>query len=175
MHLLRHIAAFAVLAIISVPALAKDSPYYRWIDMQPPIAAPAGAIEMQGGAVTLADFKGKVVLLNFWATWCVPCLKELPTLDALEKKRGSKGLVVIPLSLDSLPFEALRRFFDKQKLTLPHLALDAKGEVSEALTWQALPMTYLINREGKVIAHFAGATNWLSEENLAPIDAALSR
>jgi thiol-disulfide isomerase/thioredoxin len=175
MRIFRHIAAFAVLAIISASALAKDSPYYRWIDMQPPIAVPAGPIEMQGGTRSLADFKGKVVLLNLWATWCVPCLKELPTLDALEKTRGGEGLVVIPLSLDSLPFEALRRFFDKQKLTLPHLALDAKGEVSEALTWQALPMTFLINREGQVIAHFAGATDWVSQENLAVIDKALKR
>ena len=175
MRIALNITAFAVLAIISMEVAAKDRLYYRWIDETPPVAAPQGAMVMATGNKTLAEFKGKVVLLNLWATWCVPCLKELPTLDALEKKRGNKGLVVIPLSIDSLPFEALRRFFDKQKLTLPHLALDAKGEVSEALTWQALPMTYLINREGKVIAHFAGATNWLSEENLAPIDAALNR
>jgi thiol-disulfide isomerase/thioredoxin len=175
MSIARNIAAFAVLAIISIEGSAKDSPYHRWIDEAPPMAAPQGAMVTASGNRTLADFKGKVVLLNLWATWCVPCLKELPTLDKLEQQRAGEGLVVIPLSIDSLPYDALRRFYDKAGLKLPHLALDQSGEISETLTWQALPTSFLIDREGRVVAHYAGATDWLSEDNAAVIDTALSK
>jgi thiol-disulfide isomerase/thioredoxin len=123
------------------------------------MAALEGIMEMKSGGRTLADFKGHAVLLNLWATWCVPCLKELPTLDALERTWGEKGLVVIPLSMDNLSYTQLRSFLDKQNAALPHLAVD-NGDIGAGLTWNALPTTFLINRKGEVIAHFAGATDW---------------
>lgn len=168
----RHIAAFTLAAIISTSVAAKDSPYYRWVEYETPIPVPQGVMEMKSGERKLADFKGHAVLLNLWATWCVPCLKELPTLDKLEQTWGEEGLVVLPLSLDSHPYEALREFFDKAGVALPHLAAD-NGDVAEALEWNALPTTFLINREGNIIGHYAGATNWLEAKHEPYIEKAL--
>ncbi|MFZ4126276.1 MAG: TlpA family protein disulfide reductase [Rickettsiales bacterium] len=174
MMTLRHIAAFACIAIISTSALAKESKYYTWVPYDPPIAAPAGKMQMLKGMRSLKEFEGHAVLLNFWATWCVPCLKELPTLDALEKDWGDKGLIVLPLSLDSKPYQTLRDFFDKSGLALPHLAVD-RGEVSQALEWDALPVTFLINRKGKIIAYWAGATNWTDPKHEAWLKKTLAK
>lgn len=174
MHMLRHIAAFTIAAIISTGAAAKDSPYYRWIEYDAPIATPSGPIDMKAGERSLADFKGQAVLLNLWATWCVPCLKELPTLDKLEKDWGEKGLVVLPLSLDSKPYAEVRKFLDERKLELPHLAIE-KGEVAGKLKWNALPMTFLIGREGKIIGHYAGATDWTDAKHVPYLEKALKR
>jgi len=162
-----------LVAIISTaPAAGKDSPYYRWIAYDPPKPAPAGLMEMKGGERSLADFKGQAVLLNLWATWCVPCLKELPTLDRLEHEWAEKGLVVLPLSLDTQPYEKVRAFLDTSKLDLPHLAID-RGDISESLQGNALPITFLINRDGKIIAHFAGATNWNDKQHEKYLNKAL--
>ncbi len=80
----------------------------------------------------------------------------------------------MPLSLDSKTHKVLRDFFDKSGLTLPHLAVD-RGEVSEALEWNALPVTFLINRDGKIIAHWSGATNWMDAQHEAWIQKALAK
>ncbi len=129
---------------------------------------------MKSGERSLKDFKGHAVLLNFWATWCIPCIKELPTLDTLEKEWGESGLVVIPLSMDDKNYAELRTFFDDSELDLPHLAAD-KGEISQALEWNALPITFLINRDGKLIAHWAGATDWTDPQHIDWIQKALDK
>jgi thiol-disulfide isomerase/thioredoxin len=131
-------------------------------------------MEMKNGTRRLADFKGHAVLLNLWATWCVPCLKELPTLDEVEKQWSDSGLVVLPLSLDDMAHEDLRAFLKASAVDLPHLAVDS-GEISNALTWNALPMTYLINREGNIIAHWAGATDWTDAQHTEWIQRALDK
>lgn len=171
---LKHIVALLCIAIISTSVIAKESKYYRWVAYDTPIAVPVGDMQMLSGMRSLTDFKGHAVLLNLWATWCVPCIKELPTLDALEKEWGDKGLIVLPLSLDSLPYHTLRDFLDKADLTLPHLAVD-RGEVGPALEWEALPMTFLINRKGEIIAYWAGATNWTDFKHEAWLKKALAQ
>lgn len=150
------------------------SPYYRWIVYEEPIAAPTGTFQMKSGKRSLADFKGKAVILNLWATWCVPCLKELPTLDKLEKKYADRGLVVLPLSLDDHSYKELRKFFDDGGIDLPHLAVDKKGKVASELSWNALPITFLINRKGEITSHFSGATNWLEEKHVPHLERALA-
>lgn len=152
--------------------MAQSSAYYRWITHVPPDPAPPGIMQMKGGERSLKDFKGQAVLLNLWATWCVPCIKELPTLDELEQQWGESGLVVLPLSVDEKPYAELRAFLDERKLALPHLALDT-GRLASGFEWNALPTSFLINRQGQVIAHFAGATDWTKPEHIDMIQRAL--
>lgn len=156
------------------PARAAES-LYVWQDVSA-IKAPVAAMEMENGEKrTLADFKGQVVLLNLWATWCTPCLKELPTLDKLEEQYMGEGLVVIPLSLDRFEFKQLRAFVDKQKLELPHLAQDSSGAFNRALVKNGVPLSYLIDREGKLTARYSGATNWMAPDMRTKIEAALAK
>lgn len=164
----------AAAAMISAAALAAPAErLYQWYVLKD-VALPTQGFTMGDKTRTLADFKGKVVVLNVWATWCTPCLKELPTLDKLEEKYAADGLVVLPLSLDTLPFEQLQGFIAKQKLELPHLARDKGGDVSRALMTVGLPVTYLIDREGVLRARFSGNTDWLAKENTRRIEALLA-
>lgn len=156
----------------ATPAQAKEE-LYKWYDVKA-IATPVDPMLVANGATrTLADFRGQVVVLNIWATWCTPCLKELPTLDKLEEKYMSEGLVVLPLSVDTLPYEQLRGFMKKLKLELPHLAQDNSGAFNKALVGRGLPITYLIDRTGALRYRFEGGTDWLSAENQEKISALL--
>lgn len=147
---------------------------YEWMPADT-AAAPTDDFLMDNGTRRrLSDFKGQVVLLNLWATWCTPCLKELPTLDKLEETYAGEGLVVLPLSLDRLPYAQLRRFVDKLELQLPHLAQDTGNRFNNALKPQGLPTSYLIGRDGKLVASFGGSTDWMSKLQRAKIEAALS-
>lgn len=168
---LRSITLALAAMISAAPAVAADKPrMYEWIEIAP-TAAPAADFLMENGTRRqLADFKGQVVLLNLWATWCTPCLKELPTLDKLEETYAEQGLVVLPLSLDTLDYKQLRAFVDKLNLQLPHLAQDTKAAFNAALKPHGLPATYLIDREGKLRASFSGSTDWMSPEQTAKIE-----
>ncbi len=152
---------------------APQPRFYEWVELadQP---TPSADFLMDGGKRrTLADFKGQVVLLNLWATWCTPCLKELPTLEALEEKYAADGLVVLPLSLDTLDYAQLRAFVDKLDLPLPHLAQDTTRSYQRALPTRGLPATFLIDRNGVIRARFEGTTDWTGEEHAKKIEALL--
>lgn len=167
-------ATVSAAAAAATPVTPPAERLYQWYAVKD-MAAPTEPFLMDGEKTrTLADFKGQVVLVNLWATWCTPCLKELPTLDALEEKYAANGLVVLALSTDTLPYKQLRGFVDKQKLELPHLAQDTSGKIYEQLKTRGLPLTYLIDRQGKVRARFAGATEWLEKANTDPIEKLLN-
>lgn len=164
----------AAAAMISAAAIAASQPKLNtWQDVAD-LPTPTASFLMGKEKRSLADFKGQVVVLNLWATWCTPCLKELPTLDALEETYAEQGLVVLPLSLDTIPFEQLQRFIAKVHLELPHLAQDTTREVSEPLMSSGVPTTYLIDRAGKIRARYAGETDWTDAKNTKRIEALLA-
>lgn len=114
----------------------------------------------EGGALTLADFRGRVVLLNLWATWCAPCRKEMPTLDRLEARLGGKAFIVVALSIDRKGVDAVRRFY--REVGAKHLAvyLDPAGQGSRGLAVPGVPTTLLIDPEGREVARKMGAAEW---------------
>lgn len=105
--------------------------------------------DLDGHAWTLKDLKGKVVMLNFWATWCPPCRKEMPDLEALYKQFEPQGLVILGISDDDP--EKVREFVQKQGTTYPVL-LDPGSKVNELLHIQGIPKTFVYDREGKIVA-----------------------
>jgi thiol-disulfide isomerase/thioredoxin len=151
--------------MISVSALASMPILYRWIPLEN-AATPTDKMAMDKGKHhTLADFKGKVVVLNLWATWCGPCMEELPTLDKLEEELAAEGLVVIPLSLDEeMTYEDLRRTLDAKQIDLPHLAHDETGAFGKKLGGFGLPATLLIDRLGVLRYRYNGATDWTESD-----------
>lgn len=166
--------AAATAAMISAVAFAAATPtLHEWQDLSD-LSAPAATFAMGQEKRSLADFKGRVVVLNLWATWCTPCLKELPALDALEEKYASDGLVVLPLSLDTIPFAQLQDYIAKLDLQLPHVAQDTNRDVSKTLMTTGLPITYLIDRKGVLRARYAGDADWLDKEHTARIEALLA-
>jgi len=120
-----------------------------------------------GQALTLADFKGRTVLLNIWATWCVPCREEMPTLDALEAELGGPGFEVVALSVDRAGPEVVRKFYEEIGIRHLGLYIDASMQASFDLGAPGLPTTLLIDGEGRELGRLIGPTEWDTREMIA--------
>jgi peroxiredoxin len=107
-------------------------------------------MDMTGGAITLEQFKGKVVFLDFWAPWCIPCRDELPELDSFYRKFQHEGFIVIGIAVDAST-EGVAKFLQKVPVSFPVL-VDSKGTVAEAYRLVNMPTGYLIGRDG-IIRH----------------------
>lgn len=127
-------------------------------------AAPAySATSLAGDTVSLEDYRGRVVLLNIWATWCAPCIREMPALERLHRTLSAEGLSVVAVSVDAstpgLGAADVRGFVDELGLTFTVL-LDPGGEIERLFRVGGLPMTFLIDREGRVLERVVGAREW---------------
>jgi thiol-disulfide isomerase/thioredoxin len=118
----------------------------------------------EGKVGALADYRGKFVLLNIWATWCSPCRKEMPTLDRLQARLGGPDFEVVPLSIDRKGAPAVRKFYSE--IGIQHLALrlDAAAEAPSKLDAFGVPLTLLIDRQGREIGRLVGPAEWDSPE-----------
>lgn len=123
----------------------------------------------KGRDLTLADFRGRVVLLNIWATWCVPCREEMPTLDALQEKLGGDDFHVLPLSIDRAGMEIVRRFYDEIGIRHLDTYLAEDIRVMAAFAVVGLPTTILIDRDGFERGRLVGPAEWDSPEVMAQI------
>lgn len=121
---------------------------------------------LQGGRVSLSSYRGKLVFLNFWATWCPPCRSEMPAMQALYERLQARGLVIVAVDLAE-DRQVVAEYIKSNKLTFPVL-LDATGEVGGTYGAQSIPTTYIIDREGRVLARGIGAQwKWDSPEIVA--------
>ncbi|HET7816477.1 MAG TPA: TlpA disulfide reductase family protein [Sphingomicrobium sp.] len=118
-----------------------------------------------GGEISLADFKGSPVLVNLWATWCAPCVKELPTLDALARRHAVGGSIgIIAVSQDMGPHNSVRAFLERLKLSEIGAYHDPKMALSGALGAEVLPTTILFDSEGRELWRYVGDLDWTGEE-----------
>jgi len=139
-----------------------------------PEALPEVTFQDAGGRQrTLADWRGKVVLLNLWATWCIPCRKEMPALDALQKALGSDKFEVVAVSVDRKGLEASRKFLDEAQIERLGLYVDASARMAATLRAVGLPATLLLDKEGREIGRLLGPAEWDSEDAKRLIRAAL--
>lgn len=115
---------------------------------------------VDGGTGSLADYQGKVVLLNFWATWCAPCRKEMPMLAELQDTLGGEDFQVVTLATGRNPLPAMQTFFDEIGVTNLPLHRDPKQEIAREMTVFGLPATILIDRQGREIARMSGDADW---------------
>lgn len=126
-----------------------------------------------GGKKSLSDFKGKAVLLNLWATWCLPCRHEMPSLDRLQKEMGSDQFEVVALSLDRAGREAARKFFDEINVQNLKLYIDPTMKAGNGLRAVGMPTTILIGKDGKELGRLPGPAEWDSAAAKALIQEAL--
>lgn len=161
-------------ALPATAAATGKSPGYQLSDW--PAQRPTPALEaqnLQGERVRLADFKGRVVLLNFWATWCPPCRAEMPTLQAVPEWLGEDKVVVLALNHRESGRTA-RRFLAASGLTLPVL-LDPMGEITQAWGVRAFPTTVLIDANGRARQVVQGEVDWSSPTALGWVERLLSQ
>jgi thiol-disulfide isomerase/thioredoxin len=162
MGLRRGTAVWALLVVVGVsgrPALAQST------DLEPGrLALPFDLAGLDGGRVVLADFRGRPVVINFWATWCVPCRVEMPMLiEAWRENRGQPLEIIAVNVTDQERRKDVRRFVEQLKLPF-QVALDERGRVRERYGLVSLPTTVFVDSAGTVRAVHAGP---LSEHNLA--------
>ncbi len=111
--------------------------------------------DLRGEPVRLSDFKGKAVVLNFWATWCAPCRVEIPWFVEWEKEYGARGLVVIGVDMDEGGAAAIEPFVRKEGMDYPVLVDDGRASAAYG-AGEVLPTTYYIGRDGRVVAYVRG-------------------
>jgi peroxiredoxin len=117
--------------------------------------------DMQGQKVTLSQFRGKVVVLNFWATWCPPCREEMPSMERLHRDLESKGLVMLAVNVEENGKKAVSQFLQKTPYSFPIL-LDSESDAQNAYGVFRFPESYIIDRNGVVVEKIIGGRNWLS-------------
>ena len=145
--------SFALGLFSSAPSVQKIS--YEGGDA---LAPEWQLMDLDDKPVKLSDFKGKVVVLNFWATWCAPCRKEIPTFVALQKQYGAKGLVIIGASLDQGGTKTVKPFVGKTGINYPVVLADQKTADAYGGI-QVVPTTFVIDRYGNIAARHEGDTD----------------
>ncbi len=150
--------------LVSVAAIAAPAPQGFVVHDTPQGIANIRFVDKDGTRMDIADFRGRVVLLNVWATWCVPCRVEMPTLDALQAELGGPDFEVLALSIDSTGPGIVQRFFDDTGIRNLNMYVDTTMLSATALRAVGLPTTLLIGRDGKEIGRLVGPAEWDAPE-----------
>ena len=136
---------------------------------------PASAFmlrDLDGKLTSLTDFEGKVVLLNFWATWCANCRKEMPAMERLYRSRRADGFEIVAISVDQVSTEKVKAFAEELKLTFPVLH-DRDSIISNLYSNPGVPVSYLIDRQGRIVYRVLGEYDWYSPEARNTVQALL--
>ena len=171
-------SAAAILIIWAVAALLSSQPdpasprLTGWMQNFTPASAPGPAPRTaftgrDGGDRTLADFRGKVVLVNFWATWCAPCVREMPSLVRLHRTLAGDRFALLALSQDLKGWAAIDPFVKRHGLAALQVFLDRKGVFARTLGVRGLPTTILFGQDGQELGRLEGVAEWDSAEAVA--------
>ena len=118
---------------------------------------------------TLDDFHGRVVLLNFWATWCGPCVQEMPSLERLQAALAGEKFMVLPVSQDRAGLPLVRRFYQEHELTGLAMFADRSSAAGRSFKLRGLPTSVLLDQDGRELGRFEGSADWSSQEAIALI------
>ena len=154
-------------------ASLRDGDMKKLMLLDAPVAVPeAVLLDAEDGEHALADYKGKWVVLNFWATWCAPCRKEMPSLERLQA--AMPELAVVPVATGRNAVEGIKRFFEEAGVkTLPILR-DPQSDFARAMHVMGLPVTVILNPEGQEVARLIGDAEWDSDSAKAVLGALMA-
>lgn len=168
------LGTLAIVLLLALPAAAAaDDGKMRlgeFIPLTPPQPAPQVAFtDLDGNPASLADFTGKPVVVNLWATWCQPCLREMPSLERLQARLDGK-LTILAISEDRAGGRLVIPFVAKLELSKVKVYLDPKSEIGRAFNVRGLPTSIVIDAEGRVVGRLEGAAEWDSPQMLAVLE-----
>jgi len=181
-HLKKHYLLYLLLAVLAMVVIYRiQNPAESQIQIKSQVGSEIGMqapdliLRNLGGNIEgLSGSKDKVIILNFWATWCAPCLEEMPAFEKIYRRYRSQGLTVIAVSLDKGDTSKVEKFVDEHNLTFPVL-LDLDGIAEKIYPSFTIPFTYVIDKKGIIVARVDGAKNWLSSETFAALDVLIKR
>jgi peroxiredoxin len=130
--------------------------------------------DLEGKKLELKHFKGKLVFLNFWATWCGPCKEEMPSIEALYQKFKGKDFVLLAISVDYEGKNSVKEFIEKKHYTFPVL-LDPKCKVFDLYEVKGIPTTILIDKNGSIVGKTTGPRDWNSPEAISLLNSLLGK
>jgi cytochrome c biogenesis protein CcmG, thiol:disulfide interchange protein DsbE len=158
--------ALGVVAVLAVGAL-------QCRPSAPAIAPDFAVPDLSGQAVRLSNFRGRVVLLNLWTTWCPPCRKEMPSMERLFRQLRDRGFVVVAVSQDEAGKAAVDPFARAMNLTFPVL-VDPEHQVGDRYQVWGYPESFIIDREGRVVERVIGPRDWDSPNQVQALEMLLS-
>jgi peroxiredoxin len=139
-------------ALLLTPEITRIEPGARAPDYQ-------AENVVTGDSVSMRDYRGDVVLLNLWATWCPPCEQEMPSIERLHEELGPQGLKVIAISIDQLDSSDIRKWVEERGLTFTVLH-DRSGRIQQVYQTTGMPESFVVDREGVIVQKTIGATEW---------------
>ena len=151
------------------PSLRPPEMEVNTLDIRSPESRTFALPDLSGKTVHLSDFKGRVVLLNFFATWCPPCREEMPSLEEAFQAKKDKGFVVLGIAGDTQGKEIVEPFMKDYGLTFPVL-LDPENQVFKQYFVRGIPVTYLLDKYGRIAGMYPGEADWNSDKAQALID-----
>ena len=161
-------AFYALPALANVgPGLLKGSVAKVKLDQTPKPLPDFAFTDGDDKPVDISSFKGKAVLLNFWATWCAPCVKEMPSLAKLQASMDKDKFLVVPISLDGPSWRKVKPFYDDKKLGDLGIYFDKKKKAMQALDVSILPTSILIDAQGRIVGRLEGDAEWDTPEAMA--------
>lgn len=161
-------ALLAVAVFVGIIAIAAGAYFFWQARKSPPVEEGSQAPNftlplMGGGEASLDDYKGKVVLLNIWATWCNPCREEMPYMEELYQDMKGKPFEILAVSIDTRGSQDVEPFVKSLGLTFPIL-LDSDKKVNNMYQATGVPETFIIDKNGVVREHILGPVNWASSQ-----------
>jgi thiol-disulfide isomerase/thioredoxin len=164
------LAAALAAVLITAPALLASNPAQaaagedeKEVTWHPkPLPGPLTTVmqDAKGADATLAAFAGKVLVVNFWATWCAPCIKEMPTLDALQAKLGGPGFQVLAVSQDREGLKVAQPFVEKNGWKNIALYVEPKARFAKDAALRGLPTTIILDQKGQEVGRLEGTIDW---------------
>ncbi|MEL6167051.1 MAG: TlpA disulfide reductase family protein [Pseudomonadota bacterium] len=156
--------ANAALADLDAAEAMREGDMKKLVFHSEPMEVSSGTFtDAEGTEYSLADWNGKYVLLNFWATWCAPCRKEMPALDELQTQFKGDRFEVLTVATGRNPLPSIRRFFDEVEIEGLPILLDPTQSFAREMAVLGLPITVLIDPKGREIARMRGDADWASD------------
>ena len=151
---------FALTTGVPASLMAEEVEPFKFTYPKQRLDAPAFQLQdLNGDAASLEAYRGKVVMVHFWATFCLPCLEEMPVLESLWQEYGGQGLMILGIAGDRGDIEIIREFAEKTGVNFPVLH-DQEGLVRNRYKVTALPTTYMVGRDGKISGRAIGTRAW---------------
>lgn len=157
----RGLLAAGTVAMLALPRKPRAAELARLVPVSPPRPAPDGAFHTADGATRrIADYAGKPLLVNLWATWCAPCVAELPSLAALAGTLADKGILVLPISADRGGAKTVEAFYAAHQIAGLPVLVDQDAALMHAFGARGLPTTYVIDGAGRIVGMEEGGMDW---------------